>query len=79
MSSRRGSARKVSLDRELNQANQVVDVQLAHEAGTVGVHGFGTDVQQVRDVLGAQSIDQVGKDLGLARAEGSQRICDRGA
>jgi hypothetical protein len=27
------------------QPDEVADVQLAHEAGAVGVHGFGADVQ----------------------------------
>ena len=79
MSALRGSVRKVALDRELDQADEVVDVQLAHEAGTVGVHGLGADFQQVRDVLGAQPTHKVGKDLRLAGAEGGQRICHWGA
>ena len=44
-SMRHGSARKVSLDREFDQAYQIMDLQFAHETGAVGGNGFGTDLQ----------------------------------
>ena len=73
-----GSAREIALDRELDQPDQVVDVELAHQAGAVGVHGFGADFEQFRDVLGAHSFHQVGEDFHFARAERGQGIVGRG-
>ena len=55
----RRSARKFPLDREFHETDQVVDVQLPHQAGAIGVDGFGADIEQIGDILSTQSVDEV--------------------
>src|ERR1019366_6245155 len=51
-----GSAGEVAFDGKLDQPHQVVNVELPHEAGAVGVDGLGADFEQLGDVLGAQAV-----------------------
>ena len=51
-----GSAGKVSFDGELHQADQIVHVELSHEAGAVGIDGLRANFQALRNIFGARSI-----------------------
>jgi len=51
-----------------------VDVELAHEAGTIGVDGFGAQFQAGRDFFGPYALDQQRKHLIFAGAQQIQRI-----
>src|SRR5437764_13713286 len=69
-----GSARKMALDRELDQPHQIANIELPHEPCAVGVYRLGADIEQVGDVLGAKAVYQVREDLRFARAERRQWI-----
>src|ERR1022692_2232189 len=65
---------QVVLDGEFDQPYQIVNVELAHQAGAVGVHRLGADIQQIGNLLGAQTVHQVEKHIVLAPAEMRQGI-----
>src|ERR1017187_10716080 len=58
-----GRGCEVALDGELDQAYQVVNFKFTHEAGPVGVDGLRADFEQIGNILGAESVDEMREDL----------------
>src|SRR5262249_35777838 len=67
-------AGQVSLDRKFDQPDEVMDVQLAHEAGAVGIDGLRADIEQFGDIFGAPPIDEQREDLHLAPAQAAEWV-----
>jgi len=61
---------EIPMDGEFDQTGDIVDVELAHHTGAVGIDRFGTDRETRGDFLGAEPLDEHGKNLMLASAKG---------
>ena len=40
-----------------------MNMEFSHQAGTVGIYRFGTDIEQFGDIFRTQAVDQVIKHL----------------
>ena len=69
---------QIPLDGELDQAGDIVDIQLAHQAGAVGVDRFGAEFEAGGDLLGADPFHQQREHLVFAGAQRLQRVFGRG-
>lgn len=67
---RRREGSEIAMDGELDESGNIVDIELAHHAGAIGIDGFGTDGEAGGDFLGAQTFDEHGEYLVFAGREG---------
>lgn len=58
------------MDGELHETGDIVDVELAHHAGTVGVDGLRADGEAGGDFFGTEALNEHGEHLMFAGAEG---------
>src|SRR5947209_14933014 len=62
------------MHRELDQAGDIVNIELLHQARTIGVDGLRTKFETGANLLGTQALDQQVKYLELAGAKTLERI-----
>jgi hypothetical protein len=62
------------LQREADQLAAVVEVQLLHDAGAVGVHRLGADEQLLADLAGAEPLHREAQHLALAVGQLRHRV-----
>jgi len=69
---------QIPLNGELHQTGDVVDIELAHEAGAIGVDGLGAQFEPRGDFLGANAFDEQCEYLVFAGAESFDGIVRTG-